>query len=93
MQIRKVGTVFLAAVLTVGMSSFAFSQDGAKRDMKNAGSETKDAARDAGHGVSTGSQKAYHKTKRGTNKAYHKTKRGVKKAHRKMDPDTPNSTR
>ena len=90
MQSRKAGIVLLGAVLAFGMSSaLAFSQDGAKQDMKNAGTETKDAAKDTGHGIFKGTQKAYHKTKRGTKKAYHKTKRGVKDVHRKMDPDTP----
>ena len=66
MQIRRTGTLFLAGVLAVGMSSgFAFAQDGAKQDMKNAGTETKDAAKDTGHGISTGTKKAYHKTIRG----------------------------
>lgn len=86
MQIRKTGTVVLAAVLTFGMSSaFAFAQDGAKQDMKNAGTETKNAAKDTGHGISTGTQKAYHKTKRGTKKAYHKTAKGTKHVVRKAE--------
>ena len=86
MQIRRVGTLFLAAVLTFGMSSaLVLAQEGTKQDMKNAGHETKDAARDTGHGISTGTQKAYHKTKRGTKKAYHKTARGTKHATRKVE--------
>jgi hypothetical protein len=84
MRIRKTGTLVLAGILTLGMSStFALSQDGAKQDMKHAGTETKDAAKDTGHGISTGTQKAYHKTSEGTHKAYHKTKRGTKKAYHK----------
>jgi hypothetical protein len=84
MQIRKTGTLFLAGILTLGMSStFALSQDGAKQDMKSAGHETKDAAKDTGHGISTGTKKAYHKTSEGTQTAYGKTKHGTKKAYHK----------
>ncbi len=86
MQIRKAGTFFLAAVLTLSMSSaFALAQDGVKQDMKNAGTETKNAAKDTGHGISTGTQKAYHKTKRGTKKAYHKTASATKHATHKVE--------
>jgi hypothetical protein len=51
------------------------SQDsGAKQDMKAAGHETKDAAKDTGSGVKQGTKKAYHVTKHDTKKAWHKTK-------------------
>jgi len=86
MHIRKAGTFFLMTVLVFGMSSaFAPAQDGAKQDMKNAGTETKNAAKDTGHGISKGTKKAYHKTKRGTKKAYHKTARGTKHAVNKVE--------
>jgi len=85
MQIRKTGTFFLTAVLTLGMSTFVLAQDGAKQDLKNAGHETKNAAKDTGHGVSKGTQKAYHKTKSGTKKAYHKTAKGTKHAVNKVE--------
>jgi hypothetical protein len=72
----------LVAILVCG-PALGFSQpptpgqdrdNGAKKDMKDAGHETKDAAKDAGHGVEQGTKKAYHKTKHGTKKAWHKTK-------------------
>ncbi|HZY71613.1 MAG TPA: hypothetical protein VFE22_00735 [Edaphobacter sp.] len=86
MHIRKAGTSFLTAVLALGMSSaFAQPQDGAKQDMKNAGTETKNAVKDTGHGISKGTQKAYHKTTRGTKKAYHKTAKGTKHAVHKVE--------
>jgi len=88
MQIRKTGTLFLAGVLAVGMSSFALAQDGAKQDMKDAGHETSNAAKDDGHGISKGTKKAYNKTSEGTEKAYHKTKRGTKKAYHKTAKGT-----
>lgn len=89
MHIRRVGTFFLAAVLVSGMSSaFASAQDGAKQDMKHAGTETKNAAKYTGHGISKGTQKAYHKTSEGTRTAYDKTKHGTKKAYHKTAKGT-----
>ena len=52
----------------------------ASQDMKNAGTETKNAAKDTGHGVKTGTEKAYDKTSSGTKTAYHKTANGTKTA-------------
>lgn len=89
MQLRKTCTVFLAGILTIGMSSaLAWAQDGAKQDMKNAGTDTKSAAKETGHGISTGTQKAYHKTSKGTKTAYSKTKHGTKKAYHKTAKGT-----
>jgi hypothetical protein len=82
MPVKYIGRFALAAALTLSLPAFAQPQTdaGAKQDMKAAGHETKNAAKDVGHGV-----------KQGTKKAYHKTKHGVKKVHRKMDPDTHSS--
>jgi len=89
MQIRKTGTLLLAGVLTLGMTStFALSQDGAKQDMKHASTETKDAAKDTCHGISTGTKKVYHKTSKGTEKAYDKTSEGTEKAYDKTKHGT-----
>ncbi len=44
----------------------------AGQDMKNAGSDTKNATKSAGHGISKGTKTGYRKTKHGTKKAYHK---------------------
>lgn len=91
MNNRKLSAIVLASSLSFLMSVTPMLAQSAEQDMKNAGRETKNAAKDTGHGVATGSKDAYHSTKRGTKKAYHKTKRGVKKAHRKMDPDRTSS--
>jgi Ni/Co efflux regulator RcnB len=77
---RQLSAFFLGAVLVCGPAAgwsqqSSPSQDpGAKQDMKNAGHETKDAAKDTGRGVDQGTKKAYHKTKHATKKAWHKTK-------------------
>ncbi len=89
-RISKLGSLALAAVLTVGASAgVAFAQE-AKQDMKSAGHETKNAAQDAGNGIKSGTEKGYDKTKAGTKKAYRKSKHGVKKALHKtkktLDP-------
>ena len=76
MQLRRLGGLALAAALTATIPTAAiFAQttdSGAKRDAKNAGTETKDAAKDAGHSVKQGTKKGYHKTKHGTKKVLHK---------------------
>ena len=49
MQIRKSAAIVLASVLTISISCrLRFAQDGAKQDMKAAGTDTKNAAKDAG---------------------------------------------
>ncbi len=76
MQLRSAGTLVLSAVLSLSLTSaaaFAQSSDsGAKRDIKSAGHETKDAAVDTGHGIKQGTKKGYHKTKHFTKKVGHK---------------------
>ncbi len=76
MQLRTAGTLILSAALSLSLPSaaaFAQSTDsGAKRDMKSAGHETKDAAVDTGHGIKKGTKKVYHKTKHVTKKVGHK---------------------
>src|SRR3979411_1001066 len=64
MQLRKSGLIVLAASLTIGLAP-GFGQASAKQDMKNAGTETKDATKDVGHGIAKGSKKAYHSTAHG----------------------------
>jgi hypothetical protein len=81
MKIRKLRAIVLASALTIFLStSYALSQDGAKQDMKAAGTDTRNAAKDTGHAVSTGTKKTYNKTATGTKTAYHKTATGTKVA-------------
>jgi hypothetical protein len=73
MHFRQLGIITLASALGFGLSSgAAFAQD-AKQDIKNAGTETKDATKDVGHGVAKGTKKAYHSTTHGTKVAADKT--------------------
>ncbi len=75
MQLRKLSSLALGAALSLSaITPLALAQtdNSAKQDMKNAGSDTKSATKSAGRGISKGTKKAYHKTKKGTKKAYHK---------------------
>jgi Ni/Co efflux regulator RcnB len=80
MKTKSQLSALLLATALVCAPALTFSQPsaaqdtGAKQDMKNAGHETKDAAKDTGSGVKRGTKKAYHATKHGTKKAWHKTR-------------------
>jgi hypothetical protein len=74
---NRAGTFVVTAALLLGGAAPVLAQT-AGQDIKHAGTETKDAAKDTGHGISKGTTKAYDKTKSGTKKAYHKTKQGTK---------------
>jgi predicted small secreted protein len=78
------GTMALASVLAAS-SALAAGRvpQTAGQDVKHAGTETKDAAKDAGSGVKKGTKTGYRKTKNGTKKAYHKTASGTKKVYHK----------
>ncbi|MDQ2925054.1 MAG: hypothetical protein M3R43_05800 [Acidobacteriota bacterium] len=77
MQLRRITGIMLAG--TLACTTYAFAQDGAKQDMKDAGHETAAAAKDAGHGVKKGTKKGYHATKHATKHAAHETKEGAEK--------------
>ena len=68
-----------ALMLTPGfVSARAQSDNSAKQDMKDAGHQTKEGAKDAGRGVKKGTKKAYHKTKNTTKGAVKGAKKGAK---------------
>ena len=85
MNLGRFGSLALSAVLVVGVpAALAQTNDpGPKQDMKNAGSDTKQAASEDGHGVSHGTKTAYRKTKSGTKTGYHKTVNGTKTGYHK----------
>lgn len=85
---KTIWTGLLASTLALG-SVCAIAQT-AGQDMKDAGHDTKNAAKETGHGVKKGTKTGYRKTKNGTKKVYHKTGSGLKKLGDKMDgkPDT-----
>jgi len=89
MHSRTLNAIVLASSLTFLMPATSMlALQSAKQDMKQAGTETKDAAQDAGHGVAKGSKKVYHKTKHGTKVATHKTVEGTKSASKTVSHDT-----
>jgi hypothetical protein len=94
----KLTALFLSAAL-VCMPALGFSQestpskDGAvKKDLKAAGHDTKDAAKDTGHAVKKGTTKAYDATKRGTVKTYDASKKGTEKVADKTATGTKKVT-
>jgi hypothetical protein len=81
MPISKLKTIALVFVFMLFITTgFAITQDGAKQDIKAAGADTKNAAKNTGHAVSTGTKKTYDKTASGTKTAYDKTANGTKTA-------------
>jgi hypothetical protein len=93
MQIRKIGCILLASAVTVSLSTgFAVAQASAKQDVKAAGTDTQNAAKDTGNAVSTGTKKAYHKTANGTETAADKTAAGTKTAYHKTANGTKTAT-
>jgi hypothetical protein len=81
--------LFLASTLTLGsarvFASTPLLGQTAGQDMKDAGHDTKNAAKSTGRGVKKGTKTGYRKTKNGTKKAYHKTGAGVAKVGDKME--------
>jgi hypothetical protein len=84
---NRMGTFVVTAALVVGGVAPVLAQT-AGQDIKHAGTDTKDAAKDTGHGVAKGTTKAYDKTKEGTEKGYDKTKAGTTKAYHKTTSGT-----
>jgi Ni/Co efflux regulator RcnB len=80
---KKILTGLLASTLVLGSVS-AIAQT-AGQDIKDAGHDTKNAAKETGHGIKKGTKTGYRKTKNGTKKAYHKTGSGVAKVGDKME--------
>jgi hypothetical protein len=78
-----VATALAVVLAGASLPAWASAPQSAGQDMKNAGTDTKDAAKDVGHGVKKGTKKGYHKTRNGTKKVYNKTAKGTKKAYHK----------
>src|SRR5450631_4513149 len=70
---------FAPALTWSQTSSTPGQDDSAKRDLKTAGNETKDAAKDARHGVKQGATTAVHATESETKKAANATAKGATK--------------
>ncbi len=74
----------VAGLLVAGVAPLAIAQDttttqGPKQDMKDAGADTKDAAKKTGRATKKGTKKAAHKTAK-------KTKEGAEKVEDKTQP-------
>lgn len=92
----KIALLFAGSALSLGlMIGSAAAQDSpgqnsAGQDMKNAGHETKNAAKDVGHGTATAAKKTGSATKNTTKKVVHKgaqkTDEGATKVEGKTQP-------
>jgi hypothetical protein len=73
--------LMVAGLLCAGVAPVAIAQEtqGPKQDMKDAGSDTKDAAKKTGRATKKGTKKAVHKTAK-------KTKQGANKVEDKTQP-------
>lgn len=87
MQTQRTLTAKLLGAALVMASALGWSQpysptqdNSVKQDVKVAGHDTKDAAKDTGHAVKTGTVKAAHATAHGTKKVWKKTKSTTKGA-------------
>jgi hypothetical protein len=84
---KNIYSLMAAGILAIGLSFGAAAQTTAGQDMKNAGTDTKDAAKDAGHGIKKGTVKTgraiKHGTKKGVNKAAGATENGSEKMKEK----------
>src|ERR1700733_11107675 len=96
MRFRQLSMITLASSLALGLISGVGLAQSATQDLKNAGTDTKDAGKDVGHGVAKGTTKAYHSTANGTKVAAdktadtsktvaHKTSAGTKKTVNKVE--------
>ena len=65
-QMKSIELKSASLLLILALACTPVIAQTAGQDMKNAGTETKNAAKDTGHGVKTGTVKAYDKTSSGT---------------------------
>jgi hypothetical protein len=88
-QIRnRMGTFVVTAALVMGGVVPVTLAQTAGQDIKDAGHDTKNAAKETGHGIAKGTKKGYEKTKEGTEKGYDKTKEGTEKGYNKTKQGT-----
>jgi predicted small secreted protein len=84
---KRVATIVLLGALLCSPCAFGQAQDsqtqGAGQDMKQAGSQTKGAAKSTGSATKKTAKKATKGVKKGTHKAASKTKQGAGKVEDK----------
>jgi len=77
-----------AGILALGLTCGAYAQTTAGQDMKSAGRETKDAAKDTGKGIKKGTVKTGKAIKHGTKKGVHKAAGATENGSEKMREKT-----
>lgn len=79
--------MLLTSALVCSAGTYGLAQT-AGQDMKHAGHETKEAAKDTGRGIKRGTKTAYRKTKHGTKKVVHKSARATRHGAEKVEDKT-----
>jgi hypothetical protein len=90
---KKIGlsTILFVALAATSFAAAPQSDQSAKQDMKDAGHDTKAAAKATGRATKTAAKKTGHAVKKTTKKAAHKTAAETKKGAQKVeDKTTPN---
>lgn len=77
----------LAFVLAFTATPSLKAQETAGQDLKDAGHDTKQAAKKTGKATKKAAKNTGHAVKKGTNKAADKTEDGARKVKDKTDPD------
>lgn len=72
MQNKWMMRAVLAGAIATGMCGTGIAQETAKQEIKDAGSDTKAAAKHTGRGIKKGTKHAYHKTKHGVHRTAEK---------------------
>src|SRR5581483_5747175 len=80
MTMRYIGSLLLATALAGGL---ALAQDSGKQDMKDAGSDVKQAGKDVGHSAKHAAKGVKKGTKKGAHKVASKTEEGADKVKEK----------
>jgi hypothetical protein len=86
-MLRSALGLSILLLLALIAPSFLVAQDSAGQDLKNAGHETKEAAKDTGRATKRVAKKTGRATKKGTQKAAEKTEGAARKVKNKTDPD------
>ncbi len=87
MKLKWVALPVVAGMLCFSAGQASFAQT-AKQDMKDAGHDTKNAAKKTGHGIAKGTKTAARKTKNGTKKVVHGAAHGTAKGADKVEDKT-----
>lgn len=85
---KNIYSALAAGILALGMAFGAAAQSTAGQDMKNAGTDTKDAVKNTGKGIKKGTVKTGKAIKNGTKKGVNKVSGATAHGSEKMEQKT-----